>query len=73
MWVIVLYFALNGIPPFAYALDPTTGEVATYSTKVACASAITALLSPVANPDRTIRAAECRSKSLADALRKAKH
>ena len=51
MWVIVLYFALGGVPPFAYVLDPTTGQMATYSTKAACQSAITVLLSSAANPN----------------------
>ena len=72
MWVIVLYFALGGVPPFAYALDPTTGQMATYSTKAACQSAITVLLSSAANPNGIIRTAACRSKQLADALRKPK-
>ena len=72
MWVIVLYFGLGGFPPFAYALDPTTGQMAIYSTKVACQSAITVLLSSAANPNGTIHNAECRSKHLADALRKPK-
>ncbi len=72
MWVIVLYFALGGVPPFAYALDPATGQMATYSTKAACQSAITVLLSSAANLDGTIRTAACRSKQLAEALRKQK-
>jgi hypothetical protein len=72
MWVIVLYFALGGVPSFAYVLDPTTGQMATYATKAACQSAITVLLSSAANPHGTIRTAACRSKQLADALRKPK-
>ena len=65
-------FRIGGRPAVRYALDPTTGQMATYSTKAACKSAIAVLLSSAANPDRTIRTAVCRSKQLADALRKPK-
>ena len=63
MWFIVLYFALGSVPPFAYAVDPTTGQIATYSTKAACQAAITKweFQSPAANSNGTIRTAGCRT------------
>jgi hypothetical protein len=63
MWFIVLSFALGSAPPFAYALDPTTGQIASYSTRAACQAAITKweFLSSAANPDGTIRTAACRT------------
>ena len=41
MWFIVLFFRIGKLPAFRVSLDPTTGQIATYSTKAACDAAVT--------------------------------